>query len=67
MKKLRQLGFTTQIVILMSVVLFLANILLGAGLYSVAKKALKENIESRMLDVAKSAAKLVDGDIYKTL
>ena len=50
----RKLGFRTQALILISLLLLVANIVLGMIMMSHAKTALKTQIHDRMLDVART-------------
>lgn len=53
--------------ILALALLLLTNILMGVTLMSMAKNSLREQIEQRMLDIAKTAAYQLDGDIMREL
>ena len=61
MKKIRP-GFSARLAIVISVLLVSVNLLLGVVLVRASKSAMKTLIDSRMLDIANSAADLLDGD-----
>ena len=63
----RNLGFRTQALILISLLLLVANIVLGMIMMSQAKTALKTQIHDRMLDIARTAASMIDGDAYEKI
>ena len=64
---LRNNKFSKQIVILVSTFLLAVNGTLGFLLVRQSKNALKFHMRERMLDISKSAAALLDGDILETL
>ncbi|MBO4865676.1 MAG: diguanylate cyclase [Ruminococcus sp.] len=49
------------------VLLLTTNILMGVILVNVSKNALRAQIEERMLDVSKTAAAQIDGDVLKNI
>ena len=53
--------------ILALILLLITNVLMGLTLTAISKKALREQIEERMLDVVKSAAHMLNGDELKAL
>ena len=53
--------------ILALILLLITNVLMGLTLTAISKKALREQIEERMLDVVKSAAYMLNGDELKAL
>ena len=63
----KKLGLALQVIILISVFLLGAYFLLGHVLLTQTKTALKSLIQSRMLDMAKTAAANLDGDILEKL
>ena len=64
---LRNNKFSKQIVILVSTFLLAVNGTLGFLLVRQSKNALKFHMRERMLDISKSAAALLDGDILEKL
>jgi sensor histidine kinase regulating citrate/malate metabolism len=59
--------FSKKIVILLSIFLFVVNGALGFILVQQSKNDLKKQMSARMLDVSKSAAALIDGDVLEKL
>ena len=59
--------FSRKIVILLSIFLFVVNGALGFILVQQSKNDLKKQMSARMLDVSKSAAALIDGDVLEKL
>lgn len=59
--------FSKQIVIVLSVFVLAVNVLLGALLMMQSKKAIQDQMRERMLDISKSAAALLDGDVIGKL
>ena len=55
-------GFTVKLAVVISVLLLAANLLLGAILINNSRTAMKTLISERMLDIAKTAAKMLNGD-----
>lgn len=55
-------GFVIALVLLLSL-----HVIMGATLISMSKKALREQVEQRMLDVANTAAYQLDGDDLKNM
>ena len=47
------------------VLLLITNILMGMTLTRMSKKTLRNQVESRMLDISKAAAAQIDGDVIK--
>ncbi len=66
MKKIEP-GPTAWIIIITSVILIAANLLLGSVLVSSSQKSMTTLIQNRMLDVSKTAADMLDGDVLDTL
>ncbi len=66
MKKRRTPGFTVRLSIIASVLLLAANMILGFILVSNSRAALKTVIDERMLDIANTAADMLDGDALKS-
>ncbi len=62
---LKKIGFTAKMIIGISVLLLLANIVLGFVMLSFSKRAMMALISERMLDVANVAAASIDGDILE--
>ncbi|MBQ3791066.1 MAG: diguanylate cyclase [Lachnospiraceae bacterium] len=67
MKNRRSLRETTRYAILISLLLIVMNMALGAALVHQSKQAMKTVIRSRMMDISSSAADLVDGDVLGRL
>ncbi|MBR5381325.1 MAG: hypothetical protein IK136_01755, partial [Oscillospiraceae bacterium] len=65
-KKLRTMR-VVYFIIGLTVLLVLANVALGFVLASQSKASMKSLIDSRMLDIAKTAADMLDGDALKSL
>ena len=65
--KIKRIGFATKLIVLLSILLLLANALLGWVLYVHSKDALSSIIQERMLDISNSAADFLDGDIMGKL
>jgi len=63
----RGISFRTQVIIIVSVLLLAANVLLGTVLMSQSKAAMKTLIHDRMLDIANTAAAMLDGDALELL
>lgn len=66
MKKLK-IGERSSYLIIISVFLILVNVTLGVFLISLSQRALTAQIEGRMLDIANTAADMLDGDDLKKL
>ena len=66
MKKLRE-NLSAQIIVIVSAILLAVNLALGARLVSHSKAAMKDLIQSRMLDISNTAADMLDGDVLKNL
>ena len=60
-------GISIRNFIIALVVLLTVHIIMSVTLISMAKKALREQVEQRMLDVANTAAHMINGDELKTL
>ena len=67
MKNRRSLRETTRYAILISLLLIVMNMALGAALVHQSKQAMKTMIQNRMVDISSSAADLVDGDVLGRL
>ncbi|MBP5177719.1 MAG: GGDEF domain-containing protein [Clostridia bacterium] len=63
----KNLSLTTQVVIIVAVLLLVVNAALGAILMTQSQKALIEQIDKRMLDISNTAAAMIDGDEFDTL
>ena len=59
MKKLRE-NLSAQIIVIVSAILLAVNLALGARLVSHSKAAMKDLIQSRMLDISNTAADMLD-------
>ena len=66
MKK-NQASETTLLIALVLAILLAANAMLGFMLTEQSKASMKELLQTRMLDVANTAADMLDGDKLKTL
>ena len=66
MKK-RKLSFTTRYVLLFGVLLVVTNLILGVVILNQSKYAMRSLINKNMLDIVKSAANSIDGDILGSL
>ena len=67
LKNKKKLGRTGVMMIIVTVLLLLANLTLGFLLTQQANNAMLDLIHSRMLDVAKTAAAMLDGDVLASL
>ncbi|MBQ7608094.1 MAG: response regulator [Desulfovibrionaceae bacterium] len=64
---MNKIGLTTKLMIVVSLLLLVANTSLGIILVNESKNAMKTLIHARMLDIANTAADMLDGDILKRL
>ncbi len=60
-------SLTTQIIVVLSAFLLFADVFLGVTLTLQSKNAIKTLINSRMLDMANTAASMLDGDVVGAL
>lgn len=67
MKKKKNLSFTTRYVLMIGILLLVVNSVLGLVILNESKKAMKSLINKNMLDVVRSAAGTVDGDMLGSL
>lgn len=65
--KVRKISLITKLLVTMIAVLFISEGILGVVSVSQSKKAIRESIQQRMLDISTSAAASVDGDILENL
>lgn len=65
--KRKKLSFTTRYVLAIGLLLLVANILLGIIILRQTQTAMRTLIDKNMLDVAKSAAGTLDGDVLGAL
>ncbi len=63
----RRLSFTTRYVLLFGILLLVANTALGFSVLSQSRRAMKELINKNMVDVVKSAAGSLNGDVLGSL
>ena len=63
MKKPRRFSLTTRYVVIVGLLLFVANIILGVVSMSQSKSAMRTMIQKNMLDLSNTAAALLDGDV----
>ena len=66
MKK-RKTGFAAKNAVIIAVLFFIANIILGIVLINESRNALKTLIHNRMLDISNTAADMINGDDLKLL
>ncbi len=66
MKK-REVSLTTQAIIIISLLLLVANVIMGVLLMTQSKNAMKTLINRRMLDISNTAAATLDGDVLERL
>ncbi|MBQ6928496.1 MAG: GGDEF domain-containing protein [Oscillospiraceae bacterium] len=62
MKKHRSFGFTTRYVVIVGVLLFAANVILGLVMMHQSETVMQTMIRKNMLDLSNTAAALLDGD-----
>ena len=67
MKKKTGIGLRARIILIASVFLLVTNLALGAALMRQSRNAMKTQIDERMLDVANTAADMLDGDALERL
>ena len=60
---MKHIGLRARILLITSAFLLVTNIALGTALMWQSQKATKTQIDERMLDVVKSAAAMLDGDV----
>ena len=60
-------GFSVKLAILMSVLLLAVNLIVGHILINYSRSAMKTLINNRMLDISKSAADMINGDVLERL
>lgn len=65
--KIRRISFTTRYVVVVGLLLFIANVLLGMITLRQSDAAMKSLINKNMLDIANSAAGSLDGDVLGSL
>ena len=58
----RRLGLTGKAVVILSLLLLLANLMLGGALMYHSKQAIRSQVDKRMLEVVSTAAAMLDGD-----
>ena len=63
----RKMNLRTQAILLVSVFLLLTNIALGFTLAHQSRRAMKTQINDRMLDIVNTAAAMLDGDVLARL
>lgn len=67
MKTTKVSGVTAQLAIVLAVILLAANIILGTVLTNISRDSMKTLIQNRMLDIAKTSAGMLDGDVLGSL
>lgn len=65
--KVRKVSLTNQILLVNIVVLLITTIILGMASVSQSKKSISKLLNDRILDIARSGAAIVDGDVLQTL
>ena len=65
-KKLKA-NMPVRLAVILTALLLAANLLMGVSLVNRSKTALKSLIHNRMLDIANTAAHMLDGDTLETL
>ncbi len=65
--KVRKISLVTKLLVVMIAVLFISEGILGFVSVSQSKKAIREAIQQRMLDISNAAAGSLDGDILENL
>lgn len=60
-------GFTTEFAIAITILLVAVNMCLGTLLMGNSKKAIKKLMQTSMLNIANSAADMIDGNVLKNL
>ena len=65
--KQKKLSLTTRYVLMVGLLLMAANLLLGVVIQRQSQSAMRAFIEKNMLDVAKAAAGMLDGDVLGAL
>ena len=66
MKK-SKLNLPTRVILLISAVMLVINIVLGLTLMDQSRRAMKTLIDERMMDIAKTAAAMLDGDTLENI
>ena len=64
---MKRLGLRTRIVLMAAVFMLATNLALGISLMSQSRNAMKTLIDERMLDVANTAAAMLDGNVLEHL
>ncbi|MCR4611829.1 MAG: response regulator, partial [Lachnospiraceae bacterium] len=67
MKKTKIPGFIVKLALIVAAVFIIANTVLGIILVRSSQNAMKEQIDNRMLDIANTAAAMLNGDELKSL
>ncbi len=66
-KQISKLSETTRALIIVMTFLIIANVFLGIVLVRQSNSALKTHLDDRLLDIAKTAADMIDGDEYEAI
>ena len=66
-KQISKLSETTRALIIVMTFLITANVFLGIVLVRQSNSALKTHLDDRLLDIAKTAADMIDGDEYEAI
>ena len=65
--KVRKVSFSSQLILINTVILLICVAVLGFVSISNSKSSIKEMINQRMMDISKSAAASLNGDIMEKL
>ncbi len=63
----KRLSLRARVILLVSVFLLTANVVLGITLMMQSRRAMKTQINERMLDIVNTAAAMLDGDVLEKL
>ncbi|MBR4746353.1 MAG: response regulator [Desulfovibrio sp.] len=63
----RRLGLTGKAAVILTLLLLLANLMLGGALMYNSKQAIRSQVDKRMLEVATTAAAMLDGDALEQI
>ncbi len=63
----KKMSLRTRAILLVALFMLATNLALGAVLLHQSRRAMKEQIDARMLDVVNTAAAMLDGDVLDRL
>ena len=63
----KKMSFRVRMILLVFVFMLTVNVALGASLMRQSRKAMKTQINERMLDIVNTAAAMLDGDVLEKL